>query len=163
MTDADHEALPADLLHVRGVDGPQLLHEPGAQLGRPLGKLLLEDHPRAARPTAAPRGLPPKVEPWSPGWNTSMYSRVGDGRRDRVDPAAERLADDEHVGPDVLPVAAEEPARCGPRPVWISSAMKRTPCSVAELPGPAQIALGRHDDAALALERLHEEADRVRR
>ena len=27
-----------------------------------------------ARPMAAPSGFPPNVEPWSPGWKTSMIS-----------------------------------------------------------------------------------------
>ena len=61
-----------------------------------------------ARPIAAPSGFPPNVEPWSPWLENVHELGVGDGRRDRVDSAAQGLTHDEHVRPDVLPLAAEE-------------------------------------------------------
>ena len=50
------------------------------------------------RPIAQATGLPPNVLPCSPGLNTPRIAVVGDDGRHRHDAAAERLAEDEHVG-----------------------------------------------------------------
>ncbi len=60
-----------------------------------------------ASPTAQASGLPPKVEPCSPGRSTPSTSRFADDRGDRDDAAAERLAEQVHVGHDALVVARE--------------------------------------------------------
>ena len=41
--------------------------------------------------------------------------------------------------------------------------MNSTPVRVAELADPGQVAVGRHDDAGLALDRLEQHGDGVRR
>ena len=59
------------------------------------------------RPIAHASGLPPNVLPCSPGLEDAEHVLVGDDRGHRHDPAAERLAEDEHVGPDALVLARE--------------------------------------------------------
>ena len=50
-----------------------------------------------------------------------------------------------------------------PRPVWISSATSSTRSRRADLGGVAQVAVGRNQDAGLALDRLEQEGAGVGR
>ena len=82
--------------------------------------------------------------------------------RDRDDAAAERLAQDVEVGDDALVVAREGPA--GPAEAGLDLVgREQHVVGGAELADPAQVAVRRDHDAALALDGLDEHGDRVRR
>ena len=111
-------------------------------------------------PIAHARGLPPNVEPCSPGRNTPRTSAIGDDGGQRHDPAAERLAEDVHVGDDALVLAGER--RAGPAETRLDLVRHQEDAALgAELAGRTEVPLGRHDHARLALDRFDEERDRV--
>ncbi len=85
---------------------------------------------------------------------------VGEGRRDRVDAAAQGLPDDEHVRAHVLPLAGEEPAGAAETRLDLVGD-EGDPALPADLGRPGQIAVRGNHHAALALDRLHHEADGV--
>ena len=62
-----------------------------------------------SRPTAHASGFPPKVLPCSPGAQHTHHVVAADDRRQRQDPAAERLSQQVEVRPHVLVVAREAP------------------------------------------------------
>ena len=92
-------------------------------------RLALEQVPSAASPTAAARGLPPNVLPWSPGANTAITSSRAQNALTGRQPAAERLAEGNPSGrTPSWSQASRRPVR--PRPVWTSSAIISTLCRV---------------------------------
>jgi len=78
----------------------------------------------AARATAQVSGLPPKVEPYWPGFrvpSTALFERTA--------AAGQRLAEQRHVCLDGIVLSASSlPVR--PSPVWISSRISITSCAV---------------------------------
>ncbi len=119
--DGDHETSSPDLLDVVGGDALEELEEVGAEGGGVVDHALLDQHlerrpgDRTGQRVAAERGAVVA------GVEDVHVLGVGDRRGHRVDAPAERLADDEHVGPHVLPLAAEDacrfvPDRSGSRP-----------------------------------------------
>jgi len=114
--DADPEALAADLLDVRRVDGGEPRQQVVAELGRALDQLLLDQdaqrlarHRRAQRVAAERRAVVAGLE-------HVHHVALGEHARDRVEAAGERLADDRDVGPDALVLEGEElagPAEAG--------------------------------------------------
>ena len=62
----------------------------------------------AARATAQASGLPPKVLPCSPGFSTPSTSLVREHRRDRIEAAGQRLADQGQVGLDALVLLGQQ-------------------------------------------------------
>ena len=107
-----------------------------------------------------PAGLPPNVEPCSPGRKTPEHVAIGDDGGQRHDPAAERLAEDVDVGDDALVLAGER--RAGPSEARLDLVCHQQDAALgAELARRTQVALGRHDHPRLALDRFDEERDRV--
>ncbi len=70
----DQETFPPDQGDFGVVEFPEAFHEAGSHLLSPFGQLFVPENSRAACETAAATGFPPKVEPWSPGWNTPITS-----------------------------------------------------------------------------------------
>ena len=72
------------------------------------------------------------------------------------DAAAQALGERDDVGHDVQRSggwwANQRPVR--PMPVWTSSSQSSAPCSVGDPAGGGEVAVGRDDDAGLALDRL---------
>ena len=84
---------------------------------------------------------------------------AGDGRQRQ--PAGHALGGGDQVRDDAL-VVAGEPVAGAAKPVWISSAMSRMPCSRHQSATRAQPPRRRDDEAALALDRLDEHRGAVR-
>ena len=107
----------------------------------------------ASRPTVAASGLPPKVEPCEPGVNTSISSRVPTKADTGSTPPPSALP---RMSPSgrmpSCSYANQRPVR--PRPGLHLVEDQQHVVLVAELAQPGQIAVGRHDDAGLALDRL---------
>ena len=105
--DARPQADPADLLdrghpavlqpreHLLAEDAGAFLHSPVARMRS------------TSRPTAQASGLPPNVEPCSPGVKHAEDRRGATTAETRHDAAAERLAEAVHVGLHALVVAGE--------------------------------------------------------
>ena len=89
-----------------------------------------------------------------------MNSVVRDRRGDGIDPSAERLAHDQHVRPHVLPVAAEEPPGAAQTRLDLVGHEGHAVLG-AELARPLEEAVRGNDHAALPLQGLDQEADRV--
>ena len=82
-----------------------------------------------ARPTAAPSGLPPKVEPWLPGCSTPRTSSEDTTAETGTIPPPSALPSTYMSGTTPsISHAKVVPVR--PRPDWISSAMNSTPFAV---------------------------------
>ena len=79
-----------------------------------------------ARATAAASGLPPKVDPCSPGVKRPKKGLICQNRRDRIEAARQCLPNDDNIRADILVICRQTVSRSVPRPVWISSAMNRT-------------------------------------
>ena len=136
---------------------------------RPARELLAERVTWSSRPSASivsstasaaaqATGLPPKVVPWLPGWSRSpasprpMQAPIGM-------PAAEALGQGDDVGRRSPATrvwwANQAPVR--PMPVCTSSSQSSAPCSRGDLAGGGEVAVGRHDHAGLALDRLEDD------
>ncbi len=87
---------------------------------------------------------------------------VGEDRRDRQAAAAERLADDHHVGPDRPRARRRTACRCGRGPTGSRRRSAARGWRSASSRSRLQVAGRRHDDPALALDRLDQDRDRVR-
>ena len=84
---------------------------------------------RDSRPTAAASGLPPNVEPWSPGRNTPMMSRLARAADTGSTPPPRALPTSSTSGlASSYWWAKRLPQR--PNPVWISSNTNRMPLRV---------------------------------
>ncbi len=113
-----------------------------------------------SRPTAAASGLPPNVEPCSPGPQHAEHVTVADDGRHGHDAPAEGLAEQVQVGHHADEVAREgRPDPAEARLDLVGD--EQHPAFGAELAQPRQEVGGRHDDARLALDRLDEHRDRV--
>ena len=85
-----------------------------------------------------------------------------DEGRDRQHSAAQRLAEDEPVGPDVL-VLEGEPGAGASEPRLDLIEDQQHVVRVAQAAKPREKPRGRNDDAGLALDRLDQHGDRVGR
>ena len=112
----------------------------------------LEADPRRERVAAEGRAVRAGIE------DAHELARRDEGR-DRVDAAAEGLAEDQPVGPDAL-VLMREPAAGAPEAGLDLIEDQQHAALVADRAKLAQIALRRHDDAGLALNRLDEDRRR---
>ena len=110
-----------------------------------------------ASAAAQATGLPPKVVPWLPGSSSSpaaptpMQAPIG-----KPPPRPLASVTMSGVRPRVRR-GARTSARCGPCPVCTSSSQSRAPCSSAMRARRGEVALGRYDDAGLALDRLEQD------
>jgi hypothetical protein len=119
--DADEQSAAAHLADARRAEAVQRLPQPRAP-----GLDVLVDEELAAPPSAAASGLPPKVEPWLPGVNTSMTASSAQKALTGMTPPPSAF-------PMVMPSGRMSscskhhvrPVR--PRPVWISSSTISTP------------------------------------
>ena len=108
-----------------------------------------------ASAAAQATGLPPYVEPWAPGPQVSSSSAraiiAPSGMPDAMPLAVSRMSGStpQCSTAHILPVR--------PAPDWISSAMSRMPCCVADLAQALQEAVLGDDVAALALDRLDDD------
>ena len=93
-----------------------------------------------------------------PGVITVEDVAVGGDRRDRVEPAAQRLAEDVDVGHDVLVVAGERAAGAGQAGLDLVGDHQHLG-AVAQRADLLEVALRRDDHAALALDRLEQDGD----
>ena len=89
-----------------------------------------------------------------------MSSRGRDEGRDRQHAAAERLAEDEPVGPDVLVLEGEPRAGAAESRLHLVEDQQHV-VRVAQAAQAREKAGGRHDDAGLALDRLDQHGDGV--
>ena len=109
-----------------------------------------------ALPTAMASGLPPKVVPWLPAVMPRAASAVArqtpSGKPPPMPLAALMMsgATPDHSWANSLPVR--------PTPVWTSSMMSRRPCSSQSARRPRRHCGGTDADAALALDRLDQDA-----
>ena len=84
----------------------------------------------------------------------------GHHRRDRDDPAAERLAQHVDVGDDALELAGERRAGAAQAGLDLVGDEQHVGRG-AQLADPREVAGRRHDHAGLALDRLEQDRDRV--
>ena len=111
-------------------------------------------------PTAVANGLPPNVEPCSPGSQDAQYAAVGNHRRQRHHPAAQCLAEQVDVGHDT-PVLTRESAP-GAREARLDLVGDHQHVVLAaQCPHRGQVVIRRHDDAGLALDRFEQHRHRV--
>ena len=137
--------------------------EPRAERRGALGEALVDDARSASRgPTAAASGLPPNVLPWSPGRNTPMTSSRARNADTGSNPPPERLAEHEPVGLHAVVVAREQLAGAAEAGLHLVGDEQHVALA-ADPRARGEIAGRRHDDAALALDRLDEERGGVRR
>ena len=109
----------------------------------------------ASRATAQASGLPPKVEPCSPGFSTPSTSRFASMADTGVEAAAERLADQRDVGLDAFVLLGEQ--RAGAAEPGLDLVQYHQHVVVRAKPSHApKIALGRDHHAGLALDRLRQ-------
>ena len=86
---------------------------------------------------------------------------VGQDGGNRVAPAAQGFADDDHVGPHAFILAGEELA--GPAESRLDLVGdEKDSVRLADLGGPPQEAVGRDEDPGLGLDRFDQEGGRVR-
>ena len=85
---------------------------------------------------------------------------VGQDRRDRIEPAGQRLAHDHHVRPHALVLTGEELARTAQAGLDLVRD-EQDLLLATDLLDLLEIALGRDDDPALTLDRLDEDAHHV--
>ncbi len=159
--DADPQSYAADLRH--GLDGglgAQPLDQRRAQLiGAPLvlagaqQPQHLQAH-RARERVAAERG------PVLAGPEHAQHVAGGHDGADGHDPAPQRLAQHEHVGLHAFVLARERAAGAAQARLDLVGDQQH-PVLGAQLARTAQVAVGRHDDAGLALDRLHQEPHHV--
>jgi hypothetical protein len=133
---------------------PQLAEQPRPELRRALHQaLVVHDGQRLARDRAGERVAAVRAAVRARREHAQHVAPPHHGRH-RVAAARQRLAEHVQVGPHPLVVAGEGAAGA-PSPVWISSARTgRSPR--AQLVRAAQPAVGRDEDAGLALDRLRE-------
>ena len=110
---------------------------------------------RTASAAAQATGLPPKVEPWSPGDERGAGLAEPDAGADRQ-PAAEALGERHHVGRDALGLVGEP--RAGPADAGLDLVEHQQGARVvAGLPGGGEVPGRGGDHAALALGRLEDD------
>src|SRR6185437_11725104 len=159
---ADEEALAANLLDVRAADALDEVHRVGAEFRGALGELLVDDDAqRGARYGAGERVAA------EGGTVVAVMDKAEDlaraeHRGDGIEPAGERLADDEHVRRDALMHVGEELAGAAKAGLDLVEHEQ----NVVLFAGGgdfAQVAVGRDEDAGLALDGLDEEGAGLRR
>ena len=143
-------------------DRAQPIQQVGAHFGAALDEsLVLDDRkglradPRRKRVAAEGGAVRAGIE------NAHQLARRDEGR-DRIDAAAERLAEDQPVRPDVLMLMGE-PSPGAPETGLDLVEDQQNVVLVADRAQLAQIALGRDDDAGLALDGLDQDRAGVRR
>ena len=150
---ADPQPGAADVGDERRGHGPEPVGQVPAEHGRTCHQLLvLEDVERfqadRRRQRVATEGRAVR-----PGPKDVHDASVGEEGRDRQEPAAERLAEDEAVRPDPLVLEGEHPPR-PPEAGLDLVEQEQDPVPVAQVAQAAQEADGRDDDPGLALDRF---------
>ena len=144
---------PRDLGHPRVGREPGA--EPLAERGRVLEQAVLLDGRRCTASAAAQAtGLPPKVVPWLPGWSRSPRVADGDAGADR-DAAGQALGQRDDVGATTpgRRAVGEPGAGAADAGLHLVEPQQRA-VLVGDLAGGREVAVGRDDDAGLALDRL---------
>ena len=106
--DRQHQAAAADLLDPVGADGFEAGLEVGAELGRPLDQPLLDQHLQRGAGDGAGERVAAEGRAVLAGLQDAEDVGVGEDGRDRVEAAAQRLADQRDVGLDALVLLGEE-------------------------------------------------------
>ena len=109
-----------------------------------------------ASAAAQATGLPPKVVPWLPGCEQRRRPRRAPMQAPIGKPPARPLATVTMSGVDARRSRGRTSARCGRCRSAPRRARAARRARVAISPGGREVALGRHDDAGLALDRLEQ-------
>ena len=131
----------------------------GPSLRAALDQLLVDSTRIASRATAMPSGLPPKVEPWSPGVEDAHHLVAAQERatrdRSRRDSALPTITPSGWIPSHSI---GEELAGAAESRLDLVADQQHV-VLVAQLAQRAQEALRRHDDAGFALDGLDQEGD----
>jgi hypothetical protein len=145
----------ANLLDVRRAES-RAVEEVVAELGGALHKTLLDEHAqRLARHRHAER-VAAVGRAVVAGLEHIHHLVVGENRRHRVHPAGQGLADDHDVRSYALVLVREELAGAAEAGLDLVD-HEQHPVLVGELAQPAEVAVRRHHDPGLALDRLDQD------
>jgi hypothetical protein len=160
--DADPEAAAPQVAHDRRPDPFEVRQEIRPELLGPARELLvLNDLERGARDGARERVAAERAAVVARPEHAEHLARRQD-RRDRIEPAGERLADHEHVGARLLVVHVREELARPPEAGLDLVGHEQHAVPPADPGHLGEVARRRNDHARFALNRLHEEAAGVR-
>jgi hypothetical protein len=160
--DADPQAGAAHLLDALGLELLEAVHEVLALLQGVLHQLLLDDDLQSLVRDGAAQGVAAEGRAVVAGVEHVHDFVVGQERADGIEAAAQRLADDQAVGADAFPLVGEHLAGAAQAALDLVADQQHV-VLLAEGRGLLEEALGRNDDAGLALNGLDDEGAGVRR
>ena len=157
----DQQSAPAHFLDVRAGDLGQLLHKIPAQFVGALGQFLVTDDAQGGAGNGRRQRVAAKGGTMLARREQPKQGLVREHRADRIESARERLADDNHVGADILVLAGEQfPGPAETRLDFVRN--QQNVVLFAQLRNFLEISLRRNDDPALALDGFDQHRGSVR-
>src|SRR5690606_15103150 len=160
--DADEQAAAADRDDVRRFQRLELLEQVAAELRRARRQTRLDNDLERRLADGSGQRIAAERAAVVAGTKKTQHFRGGEHGGNGIDAAAERLAEDQHVGLRVrLVLVVEQPSGAAETGLNLVEHQQHAVLA-AERAGRAEIARRRNDDARLGLDRLDEERDRAR-